>query len=270
MSRHRSPGGRRARRGLAPAPVGVSVAARHAALNNSPAANAAMSAALTGGCLALVAPLVTLTGPPDPAADAAVLRLTADGGPAGTPVAARSATDGGLRVVSVISRAADATPTPETADAAGLLKAAGLADLARRAEEERAAREARARCAIELSGLGRVKPWVARAAQFLSCLYDQPDLIGVAGRGRVSDHPRGLAIDLMVRGERGDRIAQCALRNREALGITYVIWKQRINYGDGWQRMENRGNDTENHFDHVHISFGRTAPAAVPDADLCR
>ncbi|MFC5996536.1 hypothetical protein ACFQE5_20220 [Pseudonocardia hispaniensis] len=267
MSRHRSPGSRRARRGLAPASVGVSVAARHAALNRSPAANAAMSAALTGGCLALAAPLVALTGPVDSAADATVLRLAADSAPAALPVVTHPA-DRGLRVVPVAARGDD--DPPAAADAAGLIKAAGLADVARRAEQERAARDARVRCAVDLAGLGPVKPWVARAAQFLSCLYGHPDLIGVAGRSRASDHPSGLAIDLMVRGDRGDRIAQCALRNKKALGITYVIWKQRINYGDGWQRMEDRGSATENHFDHVHISFSRTGPAAVPDPDVCR
>lgn len=39
-------------------------------------------------------------------------------------------------------------------------------------------------------------------------------------------------------------------------GIRYIIWRQRINYNDGvgWRAMENRGDDTQNHFDHDHIS----------------
>jgi hypothetical protein len=35
-----------------------------------------------------------------------------------------------------------------------------------------------------------------------------------------------------------------------------VIWQQRINFGSGWQLMEDRGGVTANHYDHVHVSFG--------------
>ena len=99
--------------------------------------------------------------------------------------------------------------------------------------------------------------------------YEQPTLIGVAGRARVSDHPRGLAVDLMTRGERGDRIAECALANQEALGVSYVIWEQRVNYGDGWEGMADRGGDTENHYDHVHVSFESGGGSGDPVAALC-
>jgi hypothetical protein len=73
----------------------------------------------------------------------------------------------------------------------------------------------------------------------------------------------------MVRGEKGDRIARCALANQEELGIDYVIWKQRINYGDGWERMADRGGITENHYDHVHISFKRSVGHGAPLVDRC-
>jgi hypothetical protein len=129
--------------------------------------------------------------------------------------------------------------------------------------------ELQADCDPDLDGLGRVRPWVRDAARFLSCLYGEPELIGVAGRARVSDHPRGLAVDLMVRGARGDRIAECALANQEALGVSYVIWEQRINHGDGWERMADRGSDTENHFDHVHISFESGGGSGDPLAARC-
>jgi hypothetical protein len=215
------------------------------------------AAAAAGGALAVVMPTVAITtGPAQEAAadDATVLRLAA--GQDATDVAT-----GGLRMLaSIVPVAHVREPEPPEVDVSDLLKAAGLADVARRAEEERAAREAAARCDVDLDGLGRVKPWVREAARFLSCLYDEPDLIGVAQRSRDSDHPRGLGLDLMVRGERGDRIAQCALANQEELGISYVIWEQRVNYGDGWERMSDRGGDTENHFDHVHISFERSSP----------
>jgi hypothetical protein len=63
----------------------------------------------------------------------------------------------------------------------------------------------------------------------------------------------------MVDRATGDRLAGCALNNRAALGITYVIWRQRINFGNGWQPMEDRGGITANHYDHVHVSFGDAA-----------
>lgn len=60
---------------------------------------------------------------------------------------------------------------------------------------------------------------------------------------------------------KGDRLAQFAVNNRKKFGIMYVIWKQRINSfdGRGWRAMENRGSITQNHFDHVHVSFYTSA-----------
>lgn len=42
----------------------------------------------------------------------------------------------------------------------------------------------------------------------------------------------------------------------EYFGCRYIIWRQRINWndGEGWIAMENRGDDTQNHFDHDHIA----------------
>nr|WP_239029485.1 hypothetical protein [Pseudonocardia acidicola] len=232
--------------------------------------NGVTAAAVTGGSLGLIAPAITLVTSTEPGTGPAVLQLAADESrPAGAAAVAAGRPGGAAPGMPPGIVPVTAPEAPDRMDAAGLLKAVGLADLARRAEEEHAAREAAARCDVDLGGLGRVKPWVAAAARFLSCRYGHPDLIGVAGRGRVSDHPRGLALDFMVRGERGDRIAECALRNQQALGITYVIWEQRINYGDGWEPMGNRGNDTENHVDHVHISFAGTAPTGTPTVELC-
>jgi uncharacterized protein YraI len=56
---------------------------------------------------------------------------------------------------------------------------------------------------------------------------------------------------------RGNQVAQHALNNWGKYNIWYVIWKQRINYNDGrgWQWMADRGSITQNHYDHVHISF---------------
>jgi hypothetical protein len=222
------------------------------------------AAAVTGGALAVAAPTAALLPGFEPAPQQAAAQI----GLASSDVVEQAPVDGARIAASVLPVRHDAEP-PGIDAAERLLKSATLNDAARKAEEERLAREARVHCDVPLGGLGAVKSHVKDAARFLSCLYDQPDLIGVASRARVSDHATGRALDLMVRGDKGDRIAQCALANRKALGISYVIWEQRINYGSGWERMENRGNETENHFDHVHISFERGAGSGDPTPDLC-
>ena len=110
-------------------------------------------------------------------------------------------------------------------------------------------------CDLDSSQLGAVKQHVRTAANFLGCQYGEPTVLGVAGRAGNSDHPSGKALDFMVQRATGNALAACALRNQEALGISYLIWRQRINFGEGWQPMEDRGSPTANHMDHVHVSF---------------
>ena len=58
----------------------------------------------------------------------------------------------------------------------------------------------------------------------------------------------------------GDKVAAYALANMAPNGVMYVIWRQRYNDGTGWDPMEDRGSITQNHYDHVHVSFEETAP----------
>lgn len=79
------------------------------------------------------------------------------------------------------------------------------------------------------------------------------------------EHPLGRACDFMMTTggamatgaaqALGDSLAAWALKNRTKLGVKYVIWRQRINSGTGWRFMSNRGGNTANHYDHVHISM---------------
>jgi hypothetical protein len=166
-------------------------------------------------------------------------------------------------------------PEPETLDATRLVAAvqrvekqaaAAEAEAARRAAKAKADAERRAAldCGIDTSGLGPVEARARAAARYLGCQFGEPTMFGVASRGGASDHPGGRAVDFMVDRGTGDALAACALRNADALGITYVIWRQRINYGSGWQSMEDRGGATANHMDHVHISFGSGSAGAPP------
>jgi hypothetical protein len=162
--------------------------------------------------------------------------------------------------------AAEAEAKKTAEEARAKAKAAEEAQAKAKAAATAAAAATSADCGLSTSGLGGVKPWVADAAEFLGCLFGRPTMLGVGGRGGASDHPTGLAVDFMVSSAVGDRLAACALRNKDALGITYVIWKQRINYGSGWKGMEDRGSATANHMDHVHVSFGSSAPGGKPVA----
>ncbi|SFO99651.1 LysM domain-containing protein [Geodermatophilus dictyosporus] len=72
-------------------------------------------------------------------------------------------------------------------------------------------------------------------------------------------HPSGLALDYMVMSDAalGDAIAQYHVDHWEELGVSYVIWEQRIltSPTGTWKAMEDRGGVTANHFDHVHVNY---------------
>ena len=182
--------------------------------------------------------------------------LVVVGGTAPSPLAATAS----LRLPAGPAQALvePVTAEPRVADAADLVKGVQLAEQRGRGQAHQQS-VARGDCGIDTSDLGAVKPHVRTAARFLGCQFGEPTMYGVAGRAGMSDHPSGHAVDFMVDRATGDRLAACALSNRAALGITYVIWRQRINFGKGWQSMEDRGSVTANHYDHVHVSFGASA-----------
>jgi hypothetical protein len=78
-------------------------------------------------------------------------------------------------------------------------------------------------------------------------------------RGGSGNHSSGRALDVMISGAAGQEVANWARANASALGITEVIYAQRIwtsqRAGDGWRGMSDRGSATANHYDHVHVSF---------------
>jgi hypothetical protein len=82
----------------------------------------------------------------------------------------------------------------------------------------------------------------------------------IAGRG---EHATGHALDIMVRGPLGDQIAAFLQEHRAELGIEYLIWQQRIwrpATSNSWRGMSDRGGDTANHMDHVHVTtYGNAA-----------
>lgn len=72
------------------------------------------------------------------------------------------------------------------------------------------------------------------------------------------EHAQGIAVDIMVSGDRGWQVAEFIQKYYAELGVNYVIYSQRIwsveRSGEGWRAMEDRGSVTANHYDHVHVT----------------
>jgi hypothetical protein len=100
------------------------------------------------------------------------------------------------------------------------------------------------------------------AARVISVLFPQITTIGGYRQDALRWHPNGLAIDVMIPNhhtaegiELGNQIAGYALANAKRWGIDHVIWRQKIYPGVGtgsW--TSDLGNETANHYDHVHIA----------------
>ena len=101
--------------------------------------------------------------------------------------------------------------------------------------------------------------WVARA---MSVMFPEITTIGGYRQDPLKWHPNGLAIDVMIPNhnseegiELGNQVAGLALANAERWGVLHVIWRQGFYPGIGapsW--TADYGNETANHFDHVHIA----------------
>lgn len=118
---------------------------------------------------------------------------------------------------------------------------------------------------VKISGPA-VRAHVQAFANAACAAYGCPYEIGT----RVGHDPSAdRAIDMMMskygtvasgaNSTRGTNISSFALRNAKQYKLYYVIWRQRINTNDGrgWRFMANRGSNTANHYDHVHLSFNK-------------
>lgn len=117
---------------------------------------------------------------------------------------------------------------------------------------------------MSTSGFGGVQPHVAQVGNFMERVF--PDILETGGLrpGDPQDHGKGLALDYMTSpgGTTGppgsplqDKISQYIQARWDNFATSYIIDKQRIDFGNGFEPMDNRGSVTENHGDHVHQSF---------------
>jgi hypothetical protein len=85
-----------------------------------------------------------------------------------------------------------------------------------------------------------------------------PELTSYGTFRSDGEHGQGLAIDIMVSGERGWQVADFVRAHYSELGVSYIIYAQNIwsveRGGEGWRAMEDRGSTTANHYDHVHVT----------------
>jgi hypothetical protein len=101
-----------------------------------------------------------------------------------------------------------------------------------------------------------------RTARAISVMFPEITTIGGYRQDPLKWHPNGLAIDVMIPDHNseagirlGNQIAGYALANAKRWGVIHVIWRQGFYPGIGapsW--TADYGNETANHFDHVHIA----------------
>lgn len=107
-----------------------------------------------------------------------------------------------------------------------------------------------------------------KAAAFANQVANEFGITNIGGYRTgedAQDHGKGLAVDIMVPvgSDLGDQVAQYAIDHMAENGISYIIWEQQF-YGpvnniygpaNTWNPMGDRGSITQNHYDHVHVSF---------------
>jgi hypothetical protein len=108
----------------------------------------------------------------------------------------------------------------------------------------------------------RLQVHTIRVARAISVMFPEITTIGGYRQDPLKWHPNGLAIDVMIPNyhsdegiELGNQIAGLALANAKRWGVIHVIWRQGFYPGIGapsW--TADYGNETANHYDHVHIS----------------
>ena len=93
---------------------------------------------------------------------------------------------------------------------------------------------------------------------------DRLDTLGGwrADGGGFNDHPSGQAVDAMIPDYNsgtgvatGDAVLDYVMANADFFHVDYAIWRQTYYPAGGTpNKMEDRGSDNENHFNHVHIT----------------
>lgn len=118
------------------------------------------------------------------------------------------------------------------------------------------------------SEVGSEERLQVKTIRMMRAVYQQfPELKTIGGyrEDSLEWHPSGSALDLMIEDYQsdegkalGDSISAFLQSNSEEFGIDHIIWRQRMwlpgsDY-DSWEGMDDLGDDTSNHYDHVHVA----------------
>lgn len=112
-------------------------------------------------------------------------------------------------------------------------------------------------------GLAGLKPYAKGIVSIVRQQY--PRIVTFYGvrSDPLPDHPSGHAVDCMLPKGKADNaygwaIAKYLRANAKTLHIQYIIFDQKIwnisRDSEGWRSMADRGSDTANHKDHVHVT----------------
>jgi hypothetical protein len=98
---------------------------------------------------------------------------------------------------------------------------------------------------------------ISNAARLCSAVDSIYHLNSIGGyRAGAGEHSTGQAVDLMISSKaQGDAIAAWVQAHVGEFNVKYVIWRQRYwEPGAAWDPMADRGSPTANHMDHVHVT----------------
>jgi uncharacterized protein YgiM (DUF1202 family) len=110
-----------------------------------------------------------------------------------------------------------------------------------------------------------LKPNAIKVHRAMRARFPQITVYGGVRPSVIPDHEQGRALDCMIPNYRsasgkalGNEAAAWAKANARSLGINYVIWNQHIwnitRDSEGWRFMADRGSDSANHRNHIHIT----------------
>lgn len=113
-------------------------------------------------------------------------------------------------------------------------------------------------------GLTTLKPATKNVVNLVRAQFPKIYTFYGVRKDPLPDHPSGYAVDIMLPSYRSNNaygwsIARYLQANASKLGIQYIIFDQKIwnisRSSEGWRSMANRGSDTANHKDHVHVTM---------------
>lgn len=108
-------------------------------------------------------------------------------------------------------------------------------------------------------------PHAIDVANFIGVKFGLKTITGYRAHDPYPDHKTGRALDLMINDIAngkvvGDKIANYLIEHADQLGIEKILWKQqswRV-ATRAWKPMEDRGNVSANHYDHLHVMVNGT------------